>query len=425
MKIEALVALFMTLGCVARAQEGGEKHIVSEPPDSRFRSFDKAMLEFMEKRSIPGGALAVVKDGRLVYAQGYGYADRERKEKARATSLFRIASVSKPITSLALLHLVQEKSAKISLDARAFLLLDAQPFLDPGKDVDPRLRKITVLNLLQHTAGWDRDKSGDPMFDPVNIALKVGTPAPASPDAIIRYMAGRPLDFEPGAKEAYSNFGYCVLGRIIEQVSGKSYERYVKEEILAPMGITRMRLGKSLRSGRARDEATYYQPNLGMAQSVFPQGDKEVPWCYGGFHLEAMDSHGGWLASAVDLARFCAKLESPDPALLNSEMVQALYARPKPPVGLDADGTPKTAYYACGWMVRPVGNRANYWHTGSLPGTFSLLVQRNDGISWAVLFNQRSEGDAPSDNEIDPALHIAANAVKDWGSHDLFSRYFR
>ncbi len=76
-------------------------------------------------------------------------------------------------------------------------------------------------------------------------------------------------------------------------------------------------------------------------------------------------------------------------------------------------------------MVRPVGNRANYWRTGSLPRTLSLLVRRNEGVSWAVLVNQRSEGDAPSDNEIDPALHVTANAVKDWGSHDLLYRYFR
>jgi len=425
MKKALFIALLIASGYTASAQEPPPKFVVSEPPDSRFLSFDKSMIEFMERRSIPGGTLAVVREGRLVYVQGYGFADKERKEKARATSLFRIASISKPITSLALLHLIQEKSAKISLETRAFLLLDTQPTLESGKEIDPRLRKITLLNLLQHTAGWDRDKSGDPMFDSANIAQKVGDPAPASPNSIIRYMMGKPLDFEPGTKEAYSNFGYCVLGRIIEQVSGKKYEQYVKEEILEPMGITRMRLGKSLRSGKARGEVTYYQPNLGVAPSVFPQGDREVPWCYGGFNLEAMDSHGGWLASAVDLARFCVKLDSPTPTLLNTEMLQALYARPKSPVGLDADGSPKAAYYACGWMVRPVGNRANYWHTGSLPGTFSLLVRRHDGISWVVLFNQRSEGDTPSDNDIDTALHVAANAVKDWGSHDLFSRYFR
>jgi len=379
----------------------------------------------MEKRNIPGGALAVVKDGRLVYAQGYGYADTEKRERVRATSLFRIASLSKPITALATLRLIQEKSAKISLDARAFLLLDTQPALEAGQQVDVRLHKITVLHLLQHTAGWDRDKSGDPMFDSTAIAKRVGAPAPASPDTIIRYMMGKPLDFAPGTKEVYSNFGYCVLGRIIEQVSGKPYEQYVKEAVLAPMGITRMRLGKSLRSGKVRDEVTYYQPNLGAAQSVFPTGEKEVPWCYGGFCLESMDSHGGWLASAVDLARFCAKLDAPDSPILNSELNQAMYARPKPPVGLDSDGSPSAAYYACGWMVRPVGAKANYWHTGSLPGTFALMVRRHDGLSWVVLFNQRSEGDAPADSEIDPALHVAANLVKDWGETDIFPRYFR
>ncbi|MCX6380515.1 MAG: serine hydrolase, partial [Armatimonadetes bacterium] len=118
MKKALFIALLIASGYNVSAQESPPKFIVSEPPDSRFLSFDKSMIEFMERRSIPGGTLAVVKEGRLVYAQGYGFADKERKEKARATSLFRIASISKPITSLALLHLMQEKSAKISLETR-------------------------------------------------------------------------------------------------------------------------------------------------------------------------------------------------------------------------------------------------------------------------------------------------------------------
>src|SRR5262249_38450839 len=141
------------------------------------------------------------------------------------------------------------------------------------------------------------------------------------------------------------------------------------------------------------------QPNAAPTRPVFPgTGQETVPWPYGGFHLEAMDAHGGWLASAVDLARFAAQLDVPGRhPLLTADSVRVMYARPAPPVGLEADGTPSAAYYACGWMVRPVGKegKANYWHAGSLPGTFTLLVRRWDGLSWVVLFNQRSEGDMP------------------------------
>ncbi len=111
--------------------------------------------------------------------------------------------------------------------------------------------------------------------------------------------------------------------------------------------------------------------------------------------------------------------------MLTDESVRTLYAPPASPVSREPDGKLSAAYYACGWMVRPVGRsgKANYWHTGALPGTFTLLVRRWDGLSWAVLFNQRSEGSKLPDDEIDGALHRAAAAVKEWPAVDLFSAF--
>ncbi len=148
-----------------------------------------------------------------------------------------------------------------------------------------------------------------------------------------------------------------------------------------------------------------------------------VPWPYGGFCLESMDAHGGWIASAVDLARFAAALHDAEHSpLLNPKTIQTMYRPPDPPVSRNDDGSLKDHYYGCGWLVRPVGKdaKANYWHTGSLPGTYTLLVRRHDGVSWAILFNQRSDDKKLPDSEIDPALHRAANAVTDWPKHDLF-----
>jgi N-acyl-D-amino-acid deacylase len=369
-----------------------------------LESFDAAMAPFMKERGVPGGALAVVKDGRLVYAKGYGFADIDAKVEVEPTSLFRIASVSKPITAVAIFTLVQK--GKLELDAKAFALLG----LEPGEKGDRHLADITVRQLLHHTAGWDREKSGDPMFKSIEIAEAMGAAPPADANAIIRWMLGRPLDFDPGARHAYSNFGYCVLGRIIEKLSGESYETYVKKAVLEPMGISRMRLGKSLLKDRAQGEVCYYQPKATAERSVFGRdGERNVPWPYGGFCLEAMDAHGGWLASAVDLARFASSLEK----VLDAKSIDTMFARP---AGLK----PSSAYYACGWMVRPIGKdgRANTWHNGSLPGTNTLLVRRHDGLTWVALFNQRSS----NDGDIDPALHRAADAVVEWPKEDLFSR---
>jgi N-acyl-D-amino-acid deacylase len=158
---------------------------------------------------------------------------------------------------------------------------------------------------------------------------------------------------------------------------------------------------------------------------VFADDEQQVPAPYGTFCLEAMDAHGGWLASAVDLARFCAALDDPQHSpLLQAETIRQLYAPPLAPASRRPDGTLADAYYGCGWMVRPVkrGGRANYWHSGSLPGTSSLLVRRWDGLSWVALFNQRSNDKKLPDGAIDGALHRAADAVKAWPSHDLFAR---
>jgi N-acyl-D-amino-acid deacylase len=231
------------------------------------------------------------------------------------------------------------------------------------------------------------------------------------------------LDFAPGARFAYSNFGYCVLGRVIEKQSGSSYEELVRKQILVPLGLGRMRLGASLESQRAKGEVKYYSPGGRTGRSVFANCPGQVPEPYGTFCLEAMDSHGGWLASALDLARFAAALDKPDAkGLLKPDSLRALYEPPLPPVSRKPDGSLADHFYGCGWNVRPIGRhgKANYWHLGSLPGTFTLLVRRFDGISWVALFNQRSEEGTLTDSDLDPALHRAADSVADWPLTDLF-----
>jgi len=394
--------------------------------DSPFASFDREIEQFMQARKVPGGALAVVKDRRLVYARGYGLADREQRERVRPTSLFRIASISKPITSAAVLKLVEH--GKLDLDAHVWDSLDLRSWIPGGKKADERWRQITLRHLLQHTGGWDRDKSFDPMFRSRAISKELGVASPPGPRDIIRYMLGQSLDFDPGTRYAYSNFGYCLLGRVIEKFAGLDYEKSVQQTILAPLGIRRMRMGRSLAKHQVKDEVRYYLPDQEMAGNVFDERQGKVPWPYGGFCLESMDAHGGWIASAVDLARFAAAFHDPTRCpLLKQATLQNMYAPPPPPASRNEDGSLKDFFYGCGWLVRPVGKgvHANYWHTGSLPGTSTLLVRRHDGLSWAVLFNQRSSDKNLPDSAIDSALHRAADAVKEWPETDLFRHYAR
>jgi N-acyl-D-amino-acid deacylase len=415
-KSSALALAAASQGCVSTTKPGGKNQVAV--------AFDREMEAFMSARGVPGGALAVVKNRRLVYARGYGWANREAKIPVQPDSLFRIASISKPITGVAVMKLVED--GKISLDAKAFPFLAIPPAVQSLIDPEPRLHHITVRQLLQHTGGWDRDKSFDPMFRSERIARANLTPPPASSVDVIRYMLSRPLDFDPGTRYAYSNYGYCVLGRLIEKVTGQSYEKYVQEKILAPIGIKRMQIGASLDGKQATNEVRYYPNDQAEAENVFPGEPRKVPWPYGGFHLEAMDAHGGWIASAIDLARFAAALDDPAQSpLLKQGSFTTMYAPPPAPASHKADGTLESSYYGCGWMVRPVGKRgrANYWHSGSLPGTNTLLVRLANGLSWAVLFNQRSEDKKLPDGAIDSALHRAAAAVSEWPAHDLFPQF--
>ena len=388
---------------------------------SPLAPFDRCMEQFMAARGIPGGTLALLHQGRLIYARGYGWAHQEERIPVQPTTLFRLASLSKPLTALTLLRLAQAK--RLSLDEPAFDRLGLAPL--PGKNRDPRLTRISIRHLLQHTAGWDATLAGDPMFMSRTIAKACGVPSPPGPRDIIRFMLGRPLDFEPGSRYAYSNFGYCVLGRVVEAVTGHPYETWVQRDLLSPLGIRAMRLGRSLLRDAHPGETRYYMADHRTAPSVFEKVPSPVPAPYGSFCLEAMDAHGGWVGSVVDLMRLSAALSHHNNPLLQPQWHQEMAAPPAPPVARDASGRLHDAYYGCGWLVRPTRNPGGYnlWHSGSLPGTFAFWVILSHGLAWAVLFNQRREGEGLADAEIDGLLHRAAAEVTEWPDTDEFPRY--
>lgn len=315
-----------------------------------MESYDRLIPALMAKYSLPGGAVAVTRNGRLVFARGYGYADREAGQPAQPDALFRIASSSKPITATAIFKLVED--GKLDLDAKVFSLLSVTPL--PGARVDPRLADITVRQLLSHTGGWNRDTTFDPMFISRQAAQAVGVPPPADAQAIMRYMHGQPLQFTPGTNFSYSNYGYVLLGRVIEKVTGQTYEAYVKEKILRPVGVNCMRIGHTLLAERAEREVKYYDfPGGKLVQSVFPTGPQSVPTPYGGFYLEAMDANGGWIASPVDLLRFMTAMDGFDtrPDLLRAVTINQMLVRPAPPLWVGWDW-----FYGTGWFVRALAN---------------------------------------------------------------------
>jgi N-acyl-D-amino-acid deacylase len=266
-------------------------------------------METIMTTRLPGGQIALARGGRLVLSRGYGYSDLERKERVRPDSLFRVGSVSNPLTAVAVMTLVDR--GLLRLDDNAFRILDDwKP--PPGSSVDPRVYGISVLHLLQHAGGWDLAKTGDPLSQPWARTPGVTIHPPGPPDCatIIRIMLSQPLDFDPGARVSYANFGYGVLGRVLERIATRAaskpvtYEEYVQTAVLEPAGVTNMRIGGTRLEERAPGEVRYYaQPGQPLARSVYPD-EGDVPWAYGCYFMKALDAASGWIASAQDLVQF-------------------------------------------------------------------------------------------------------------------------
>jgi N-acyl-D-amino-acid deacylase len=369
--------------------------------------------------------LAITKGDRLVYAQGFGVADRDQAIPVSPRSLFRIASVSKPFTAAAILQLVEQ--GRLALDAPVLpLLRDAFDTSDvPG---DPRLRTVTIRHLLQHRAGWDRAQS---RFFPlrtdslVKICREAGIPPPGTPDTVVRYMLTQPLDFTPGSRFAYANIGYLVMGRIIASISGDTYETYVKQHLLLPLGIDTMQIGHSTRETRAPREVCYYTAFDATTEAFFgPNRGQRVSLAYNR-SIEVQEAAGGWIASVVDLARFVAALRAPDGiSPLKPETFREMTT--VRPFTQTKSGQPKPGGYALGWYVeKDKQGRTIVHHTGHLPGTGAFMGWRSDGIGVAVLFNSDT---TPQNVLLIPLfladLAPAIDALPSWPQHDLFPVYF-
>ena len=368
----AVIALLVPQVVASDHQPDGSQGTTTDD----FTPVDRMMKAFVQEHGVPGAAIAIMKDGRVLHEGGYGLADVAASTPVTPASRFRIASISKPITAVAIMQLVEQ--GKLSLSDNPFNLIGlGVEIRSDGRD--PRLRAITIEHLLTHRAGWDRNVSQDPMFMQSRISKALELEQAPTPEEVIRYMIDQPLDFDPGTQYAYSNFGYCLLGRVIEQVTGKSYEAAVRERVLEPIGITSMAIGRSFPEERLEDEVVYHDQKERTVSS-WKEPERRVPMGY--IHdQEVMDAHGGWIATATDVARFAGAFSDLDRSpLLKRDSIKQMWAPPTP--------ERSASWYARGWLVNPTGNTCNAWHNGALTGsTSTIMVLRHDGYSWAVLFN--------------------------------------
>ena len=304
---------------------------------------------FLRTHAVPGLSVAVARQGQIVYAQGFGLADPATGEEVTTSKLFRIASISKPFTAVALFALIEK--GRLRLEDRVFGANGILGFDFGARPYRRYVEDITVEHLLTHTAGgWPNDAS-DPMFS---------NPGMNHSQLVAWTLDNVPLVNAPGTAYAYSNFGFCLLGRVIEKATHQYYATMMRDLVFHPAGITQMRIGGNTLALRAPSEVVYGGPD-GQPYS---------------FNVTRMDSHGGWIASASDLVRFAAAVDGTyAPPLLQPASVATMMT----PSRLNPN-------YARGWSI----NGRNWWHSGSLPGTSSVMVRTPGGLCWAALANGRN-----------------------------------
>jgi len=331
--------------------ENGPDTTVVVPKQADIPAIDSQVNVFMTSYNVPALSIAITKGEKLVYLKAYGLADKEKNQKADTGDIYRIASLSKQLTSVAIMKLLDQK--KISLDATVFgptgLLGTKYSTLPYG----PHITEITVNHLLHHTSGGWGNSINDPMFSNPNMTA----------DELITWtLNNRPLTNNPGTSYDYSNFGYCLLGRVIEKITGQTYEAAVKSLVLSPIGITDMTISGNTLNERLPKEVKYY------GQSG------EDPYAY---NIRRMDAHGGWVASAKDLAKLLVYIDGyPVRAdILSSQALTTMLTT-----------SSANSSYSCGWAI----NGANYYHTGSLPGTATEQARTSDGYNFVILTNTRN-----------------------------------
>ena len=338
-------------------------------------TIDGVLREFSEKYALPGGiSMAISYRERLVYAGAVGYADRQHKIPLTPEHRMRIASVSKPITAIAMMKLVEEQ--KLNLDEEVF----GNTGIFKGEygmpEYESRPVVITVRQLLEHTAGgWGNSKK-DPMFSiPRNVARK---------EFIRTVMREYPLEHLPGTKYDYSNFGYCILGRVIEEKSGMTYENYVKKHILMPCGIDGMRIGGE---ASATDEVEYF-------------GDAgQRPYVLSPLH---MDAHGGWVANPIELLELLVRIDgfSSVPDILESETIKTM-----------TTPSAQNNNYAFGWSVNQSNN---WWHMGGMPGTSTEMARSSEGFNWVILVNFRPSSAPDFSGDMDRLFWTIKEKIQVW-----------
>lgn len=379
------------------------------------RRFDVAIERFMRYWGIKGGSFALMRNDSLIYAKGYGYANIEDSVKCEVKHIFRIASVSKLITAVAVMRLCENGS--LSPDTKVFGadgILNDSTFLNCR---DKKISKVTVEHLLRHLGGF-ANPHGDAAFNRDLVARFLDKELPLSMDDMVEYATRIRLRARPGEWFDYSNLGYIVLSKVIEKASGMSYEEYVKDSVLAPIGCHDIHLAENYSTSLRENEVSYYEVKEAEPVPSYDGCDTLVMKSLGGNDVRGLYGAGGWVASPVELVKLVAAInEHPGKAsFLSRESIDFM--------------TPLGKY------ERPAGwssiTSREWQRSGSMSGTSALVKvhkvkaksaaadNRYDHYCWVFISNSSSWNGPQLSRQMNRSITRAMERVKEWPRVDLF-----
>ncbi len=321
----------------------------------RFTAVDTVITAFMAEKGVAAVIAAISQDGEILYDRAFGHQEAKGTSPLRAGTRMRLASISKPLTSAVVKTLIRDGKIKESDTVWEILKLEETA---PAK-FDERWKEVTVAHLLEHEGGWDRDVSGDPSFKAPTIAddLRVDLDE-LTFDHFLQWMLERPLDFDPGSKEAYCNFGYSLLAHLCATVSETTWEELLNATVGKEAAMTTLTVSPSELENRVAGESWYhYHPEYERKPKVMP------------LRMEFKQGSGSITCSAADLCRF-----------LETYWIS---------------GEPRE------------NNGYSYTFFGSMPGTTSACRQMKNGMNFCVIANRRDDSPSDWNKELKDAIEAA------------------
>lgn len=339
----------------------------------QLEGMEKELKRYFERWELNGAQIAISRGDSLLYAKGFGWADKEAGTEMLPSNIMRLASVSKLVTAVGIMKLVDEN--RLHLDDRVFGnsgILNDTAFTNAIKD--PRYLDITVEQLLRHKAGFTTGQ-GDPMFSTRYIIMQNRLTQAPDNKTLMKILLKRKLGYTPGTARRYSNVGYTLLSMIIEKKTHMSYEQFMQDSVLRPAGCFDFHIAGNYLKDRRKNEVKYYMHKGSEPVYEYNNSGRMVEKCYGENDIPRLQGAGAWCGSAAELSRLVAAIDlHPGIKDILSDKAIEYMTREMP----EHD-------FSIGWNFTPMGKP--WIRTGSLSGTSAIILRYPDSECWILITN--------------------------------------